>query len=304
MPYAEDLLPVLERAGMKAVAVRPERAREACGDVTERRRRGETDPRVSERFFGRFVTPEYLATPEWAKSLLVVAIPSSASVVRFDAGNGPAEATIPPTYVYGRDEGRALSLLRDSAGAARVEPALGPRKVLAARSGLALYGRNNLCYVEGMGSAARLSAFYCSLPLGTETDSWGEPRVMDRCSTCGACVRSCPAGCFREGRFIVGADRCLTFANESAEDDMKGIPRSWNNALVGCLRCQTVCPENAGRMRPVDSGASFSRDETAAIRDARNLESLDPEIRRKLERLNMDEYLDVLWRNLGLLGSA
>ena len=97
MRYAEDLLPVLERAEMKAVAVRPERAREACGDVTERRRRGETDPRVSERFFGRFVTPEYLATPEWAKSLLVVAIPSSASVVRFDAGNGSVEATIPPT---------------------------------------------------------------------------------------------------------------------------------------------------------------------------------------------------------------
>ena len=304
MPYAEDLLPALEGSGMKAVAVRPERAREACGDVTERCRRGETDPRVSTRFFGRFVTPEYLATPEWAKSLLVVAIPSPVSVVRFDAGNGPAEATIPPTYVYGRDEGRALSLLRNAAGEARVEPALGPRKVLAARSGLARYGRNNLCYVEGMGSAARLAAFYCSLPLGTGRDSWGEPRVMDRCSTCGACVRSCPAGCFREGRFIVGADRCLTFANESAEDDMKGIPRSWNNALVGCLRCQTVCPENAGRMRPVDSGASFSRDETAAIRDARNLESLDPEIRRKLERLNMDEYLDVLWRNLGLLGSA
>ena len=304
MPYAEDLLPVLERAGMKAVAVRPERAREACGDVTERRRRGETDPRVSERFFGRFVTPEYLATPEWAKSLLVVAIPSSASVVRFDAGNGSVEATIPPTYVYGRDEGRALSLLRNSAGEARIEPAPGPRKVLAARSGLALYGRNNLCYVEGMGSAARLAAFYCSLPLGTETDSWGEPRVMDRCSTCGACVRSCPAGCFREGRFIVGADRCLTFANESAEDDMTGIPRSWNNALVGCLRCQTVCPENAGRLRHVDSGESFSRNETAAIRDARNLESLDPGIRGKLERLNMDEYLDVLWRNLGLLGSA
>lgn len=304
MPYAEDLLPVLERAGMKTVAVRPERAREACGDVTERCRRGETDPRVSARFFGRFVTPEYLATPEWAKSLFVVAIPSSVSVVRFDAGNGPVEATIPPTYVYGRDESRALSLLRNSAGEARIEPAPGPRKVLAARSGLALYGRNNLCYVEGMGSAARLAAFYCSLPLGTRTDSWGEPRVMDRCSTCGACVRNCPAGCFTEGRFIVGADRCLTFANESSGNDVTGLPRSWHNALVGCLRCQTVCPENAGRLRHVDSGESFSRNETAAIRDARDLESLDPGIRERLARLNMDEYLDVLWRNLGLLGSA
>ncbi len=304
MPYAEDLSPVLERAGMKAVAVRPERAREACGDVTERCRRGETDPRVSTRFFGRSVTPEYLATPEWAKSLLVVAIPSPVSVVRFDAGNGPAEATIPPTYVYGRDEGRALSLLRDSAGAAQVEPALGPRKVLAARSGLALYGRNNLCYVEGMGSAARLSAFYCGLPLRASADSWGEARVMDRCSLCGACARSCPAGCIKEGRFIVGADRCLTFANESAEDDLTGLPRSWHNALVGCLRCQTVCPENAGRMKPVFSGESFSRDETAAIRDACDLESLDPGIREKLARLNMDEYLDVLWRNLELLGNA
>jgi epoxyqueuosine reductase len=304
MRYAEDLLPALEEAGMKAVAVRPGRAREACGDVTERCRRGETDPRVSTRFFGRYVAPEYLATPEWAKSLFVVAISSSVSVVLFDIGDGPVQAAIPPTYVYGRDESRALSLLRDSAGAARIEPALGPRKVLAARSGLALYGRNNLCYVEGMGSAARLAAFYCSLPLGTGTDCWGEPCVMDRCSSCGACVRSCPAGCFTEGCFIVGADRCLTFANESAEDDMADIPRSWHNALVGCLRCQTVCPENAGRMNPVFSGESFSMDETTAIRDARDLESLDPGIREKLARLNMNEYLDVLWRNLGFLGSA
>jgi hypothetical protein len=44
-------------------------------------------------------------------------------------------------------------------------------------------------------------------------------------------------------------------------------------------------------MKPVDSGEFFSMDETAAIRDARDLESLDPEIRGKLERLNMDEYL-------------
>ena len=47
--------------------------------------------------------------------------------------------------------------------------------------GLAVYGRNNIAYVEGLGSHFRLSAFYSNLP--TETDIWRKPRMMERCRT-------------------------------------------------------------------------------------------------------------------------
>jgi hypothetical protein len=48
----------------------------------------------------------------------------------------------------------------------------------------------------------------------------------------------------------------------------------------------------------------FSEDETASLATATDLSSLPEVLRGKLQRLNMDEYLDVLGRNLSLLRNA
>jgi epoxyqueuosine reductase len=41
-----------------------------------------------------------------------------------------------------------------------------PRKLFAVRSGLGVYGRNNICYVEGMGSTPFLATYFSDIPHG------------------------------------------------------------------------------------------------------------------------------------------
>lgn len=59
-----------------------------------------------------------------------------------------------------------------------------PLKRLAVRSGLAVYGRNNICYVEGMGSFLTLVAYFTDIPF-TE-DDWTEMRQASICTNCRA----------------------------------------------------------------------------------------------------------------------
>jgi epoxyqueuosine reductase len=60
-----------------------------------------------------------------------------------------------------------------------------PLKRLAVKSDLAAYGRNNITYVDGMGSFLTLSAYYTD--MSCEEDSWYEIRNMGDCSSCTAC---------------------------------------------------------------------------------------------------------------------
>lgn len=57
-------------------------------------------------------------------------------------------------------------------------PSLLPLKSLAAHSGLAVYGRNNICYVPGMGSFLELVGLYSDLPCSEDT--WQEARTIDK----------------------------------------------------------------------------------------------------------------------------
>ena len=63
-------------------------------------------------------------------------------------------------------------------------------KLVAARSGPGRYGRNNICYVEGMGSFHGLEAFYINYPSGA--DDWQKIEMMDICSSCLLCMENCP----------------------------------------------------------------------------------------------------------------
>jgi len=86
-------------------------------------------------------------------------------------------------------------------------------KFLAVRSGLARYGRNNITYVDGMGSLYRLSAFLSDLPYSG--DCWTEPQMHDRCDDCSACIRACPTDAIPQHRFLLHSERCITFHNET-----------------------------------------------------------------------------------------
>ncbi|HAA85103.1 MAG TPA: hypothetical protein DCE14_01985 [Kosmotogaceae bacterium] len=117
-----------------------------------------------------------------------------------------------------------------------------PEKLLAARTGLAGYGRNNITYVPKAGSYHRLVALYTDMPC--EDYEWQSPSRLDECKNCSACIRSCPTGCIVEERFLINASRCLTYFNESRRPFPSWVNSKWHNAIIGCLKCQMICPAN------------------------------------------------------------
>jgi epoxyqueuosine reductase len=175
-----------------------------------------------------------------------------------------------------------------------------PLKLLAVRSGLGLYGRNNICYVPGFGSFLQLVAVYSDLPC--DRDGWREAQMLERCQDCSACRLNCPTGAISSDRFLLRAERCIVFHNER-----KGsIPfpawmdSSWHNCLVGCLHCQRVCPENKDFLHWIEGREEFSEEETSLLLQGAALDELPSETVGKLEKLDLIEYLDTLPRNLGV----
>jgi epoxyqueuosine reductase len=178
------------------------------------------------------------------RSVLLVAKPIGRSIVELNLKGGSFTAVIPPTY--GADE----LIAESEAILARVLGFEGiayrgawlPNKALAARMGLARYGRDNVLRFEGAGSFVRIDAWWTGLEA--EGEYWGPARELERCDACGACVKACPNGCFSEGRFLIDATKCLTFLNEGSTPFPDWLRPDSHNAVVGCLRCQDACPEN------------------------------------------------------------
>jgi len=100
----------------------------------------------------RFQVPEGLPT---TRSLIVIAVPRPQTRAAFTWNGHQRSLILPPTYtVYDSIREQVETLLAKMLGEkgyASAGTAL-PLKLLAVRSGLGQYGRNNICYVSGMGS--------------------------------------------------------------------------------------------------------------------------------------------------------
>jgi len=185
----------------------------------------------------------------------------------------------------------------------RVIPARLPQKLLAVHSGLAEYGRNNICYIPGFGSFFQPTVFFSDLPC--EEDDWRELRSMERCQSCKACMLKCPTGAITEERFLLHAERCLVFHNERPG----GIPfpswidRSAHNCLMGCMICQKFCPENKPVLNWFEGDEKFSNEETTLLMEGASREQFPAGMVKKLERLELLEDLDKLPRNLDVFFS-
>ena len=237
------------------------------------------------------------------KSLFMVAMPQPQYEIVFNWKNKEVPLIIPPTYLHGGaliNETKAFltDLLKPSGHS--VEFARLPQKTLAIRAGLAEYGRNNITYIRGLGSFHRLFTFYSDFPY--EQDGWQELRMMDLCKECSACVRKCPTGAIPEDRFLLRAERCLTFHNEHPVDVPfpDWIDPSWHNCLVGCLHCQKVCPANEKVIKWIEPGPTFSEEETKLLLSGTTVENLPEETRSKVEEHGLGYYLSVYPRNLGV----
>ena len=238
-----------------------------------------------------------------SKSLIVVAVPRPQSQAVFTWNGESRELILPPTYVAYEETRRMVEDLIagiiDQKGY-HVERTKLPLKLLAVKSGLGSYGRNNICYVPGMGSYLQLVAVYSDVPC--QKDSWQEAQMMKRCQNCHACRLRCPTGAIPHDRFLLRAERCVVFHNEKPGDVPfpAWIDPSWHNCLVGCLHCQKICPENKDLLQWIEGREEFSEEETTLLLQGEALDQLPAATVRKLKKLDLIEHRESLPRNLGV----
>lgn len=295
-----ELFEAIEEQGWRGRLVPIRRLEELRAEIEMRRQSGLLDEALYREYLSGFVfgPPDTLPA---ATSVIIVSVPQPQVRLSFWWGGQRKSFLVPPTYLYWRETRRqveeTLARILDAQGY-RMAPARVPQKLLAVRSGLAAYGRNNITYVEGMGSFHRPVTFFSDIPC--PDDDWREPTVMERCENCVACLRNCPTGAITAERFLIHAERCLTFLNEKPG----GVPfpdwvdPSWHNCVVGCMRCQTVCPEDRDVLGWVQDGGEFSEQETALILDGAPMETLPAEMVEKLKQCDLDGLYEHLARNL------
>lgn len=297
----KELYVQLEKHGYRGKIVSIEHLRELQDEIEGRHKNGELDKEISQRYLQgfNFKVPDSLSD---AKSILIVAAPQPQVQVSFNANGKILPVLIPPTYLLYTDTDikNLLTNLLEPNGYRLVKAVL-PQKLLAVRSGLAQYGKNNITYVPGMGSFHRPVAFYTDFPC--LEDNWGTSQSMEQCQTCSACCKVCPVEAIVPDRFLIHVERCITFFNEKEDDFPEWLDPSWHNCLIGCLLCQRSCPANKDFLGWIEKREEFSHEETALILQGIPEDELPAETVRKLNKLDIieSEYLDLLPRNLGAL---
>jgi epoxyqueuosine reductase len=268
-------------------------------EIEERLSQKEIDAGLYEKRLSHFRFDVARSLPR-ACSIIITAAPQPQRKVTFHFNGQAYSVVIPPTYYQDTDNpiGEILQNILSSSGC-QLHPVVLPAKLLAVRSGMAEYGKNNIAYVEGMGSFLRFKAFLSDMPPGRS--DWLEPRVMNECDNCKACLKACLTRAIVPDRFLIHAERCITFLNESTDEFPEWLDPAWHNSLIGCMKCQVVCPVNKRFIKWVEQGEDFTEAETELILNGVLLDRLPPETVHKLNRSYMAEYLDVLPRNLRAL---
>jgi epoxyqueuosine reductase len=254
----------------------------------------------------RFKIPENL--PD-AKSLIILAIPTRLLQVRFHQDGKVREATFPSNYcsdslIVEEIEKAVFQQILKKSNSKLERTHEVHLKLLAVRSGLGEYGRNNLCNVEGMGSLHRLWGFFTNCEL---EDNWNEIRMMQTCKNCRACINSCPNHCLSEESFVIDAGRCLSLFNE-----IEGVFPEWidpqaHNSLMGCMRCQLVCPANRNALATTRRLEDITEKETLKILKGEPDQELLSSLSRKLGNIyptRSAESFPILQRNLQALLNA
>jgi ferredoxin len=145
--------------------------------------------------------------PRSGWNVVVVAVPRPAHRVVSALGQtGRAKALLPPTCFrcMASFEDIRQDLAANGLPLARVEHLGGPHKAIAARLGLARYGRNNLVYAPGIGSCLQLGVFSTDAKLPRRPAS-DRPALLQDCAGCDRCRKACPTG-------AIGKDSGLSFS--------------------------------------------------------------------------------------------
>ncbi len=286
----------LKKAGYDARIVSISRLADLEEAIKGRNKRNEFDPVFYSECLA-FFQYRPSANLKNAASIIIVSVPQPIVQIMFIYKGKARPVFLPPTYIDSIDakvkEIIAEALLSYDQ---KAERALLPVKTLAIRSGLAEYGKNNIAYHPANGSFHRLVSFYSD--LACDQDAWREPVMMKQCEKCRACIKNCPTKAITEDRFLIRAHMCLTYHNEHEGGFPGYIDPSIHKCIVGCMRCQDVCPVNKDVRNWTMEGGTFDEKETLMILQGESLNDLTQSVIEKLERLCLIEYFKLLPRNL------
>lgn len=238
-----------------------------------------------------------------AKSIIIVAAPQVITKTNFQYNNNIYSLTIPPTYVASDIQSKVKQVMEELSsknGFAAFKTQL-PQKQLAVKSGLAKYGRNNISYINGMGSFHVLMSYYTDLDL--LIDNWQAAEIDSDCTNCSVCLNNCPTGAIAVNRFLIHAEKCMTYLNEYASnyDFPEWVEPEWHNSLIGCMSCQLKCPKNAAFVNKNNTIVAFTEEETKMLLDKVSLERLPEGIIKKLDDISMTSNYSFLSRNIKVL---
>ena len=174
-----------------------------------------------------------------------------------------------------------------------------PLKRLAVQSGLAVYGRNNVCYIEGLGSNFSFAAYFSDVPCNDEY--WTDVTLAARCTTCTACLKNCPTGAIQKNNFLIDNERCLSYWNESAEPFPEWMPKSAHHCLYDCIRCQAICPMNKDQIKEVVGPIQFTESETNMLLSGLAYEKQPRSLKQKVKYLGLHQWPDGIAKNIETL---
>lgn len=255
----------------------------------------------------KFIIPENI--PD-AKSIIIIAISGKLGVINFNLDAEKHDAMIPPNYY---DRGVEIEDLKNlilkeiiKKPGYKIEYTRDLHlKLLAVRSGLGKYGRNNICYVDKMGSLFNLYAFFTDFQF--DEDNWYDIRMMETCEKCTICIKNCPTGAIpapNDENFVININKCIPVYNEIRGIVPDWIPSNAHNALMGCLKCQIPCPGNRDALKKMWRFEDISEKETKMILDGKIDEKLVNSISEKLKMFSpsdADNMIPVIKRNLQFL---
>ena len=298
----ENLYTQIEKINCKAKKISTKNLSQLIREIQESHSNG----MFEESFFKRslsWIKISLMDKLQDAKSVIIVAIPSPQSKANFKWKEKIHSLIIPPHYAdYEQSQEKIEKIIKKLLKEENyfTKRLRFPLKTLAVRSGLGEYGKNNICYVPGMGSHLQLIAISTNMPSKKTIQ---EPKIMDLCKTCNLCQKACPTKAISQNRFLLYGERCLTYHNEKKADiPFPGwMKKSWHNSIVGCIFCQKICPANKKFTNWTGREENFAENETIALLNSTSLNDLNSSTIEKLKRLGLDYYFDSLSRNLSIL---
>lgn len=175
-------------------------------------------------------------------SFLIAAFKCEPAIIMLNINGKQTAINIPPIYLYDAEQRQKFNeLLKSVSQGFQIALTKGiSQKLLAVLSGLGKYGRNNICYINEFGSFFCLYTYYTNIPC----DDISYPvTFLDNCESCDLCRQNCPTGAIDQYS-VINAEKCLTLYNERKEVIPDWIPQNIHHTLIGCLRCQEICPHN------------------------------------------------------------